>query len=197
MEDPDAIEYYADEDSSGPSRPTAVVRRNKMEDPDAIEYYADEDSSGPSRPTTVVRRNKMEDPDAIEYAGEDWSGSSTSPEDTSRNEMEDADAMEYADEDSSGSWNSSNLVGSDETLVFYPEGVSSESSMSINECLSEESDSEGITFVAGSDTIEEEEVPFVGIYRPPYRSMRERIRLFLHNSQEGTVLGRTASGWGK
>jgi hypothetical protein len=41
------------------------------------------------------------------------------------------------------------------------------------------------------------ETEFVGVFRPPKRSTKEAIKLFLYNSEEGTVLGRTGVSWGK
>jgi hypothetical protein len=41
------------------------------------------------------------------------------------------------------------------------------------------------------------EVEFVGVFRPPKRSTKEAIKLFLYNSEAGTVLGRTGVSWGK
>ena len=41
------------------------------------------------------------------------------------------------------------------------------------------------------------EIEFVGVFRPPKRSTKETIKLFLYNSETGTVLGRTGSSWGK
>lgn len=41
------------------------------------------------------------------------------------------------------------------------------------------------------------EVEFVGVFRPPKRSTKETIKLFLYNSEKGTVLGRTGVSWGK
>jgi hypothetical protein len=38
---------------------------------------------------------------------------------------------------------------------------------------------------------------FVGSFRPPERSTRETIELFLYNRDKGTVLGRTGASWGK
>jgi hypothetical protein len=41
------------------------------------------------------------------------------------------------------------------------------------------------------------EIDFVGVFRPPKRSTKENIKLFLYNSEAGTVLGRTGISWGK
>jgi hypothetical protein len=41
------------------------------------------------------------------------------------------------------------------------------------------------------------EVEFMGVFRPPKRSTKESVKLFLYNSEAGTVLGRTGSSWGK
>jgi len=41
------------------------------------------------------------------------------------------------------------------------------------------------------------EFEFVGVFRPPKRSTKETIKLFLYNSEAGTVLGRTRVSWGK
>jgi hypothetical protein len=41
------------------------------------------------------------------------------------------------------------------------------------------------------------EVEFVGVFRPPKRSTKEALKLFLYNSEAGTVLGRTGISWGK
>lgn len=41
------------------------------------------------------------------------------------------------------------------------------------------------------------EIEFVGVFRPPKRSTKETIKLFLYNSEAGTVLGRTGLSWGK
>jgi len=41
------------------------------------------------------------------------------------------------------------------------------------------------------------EIEFVGVFRPPKRSTKETIKLFLYNSEAGTVLGRTRLSWAK
>jgi hypothetical protein len=41
------------------------------------------------------------------------------------------------------------------------------------------------------------EIEFAGVFRPPKRSTKEAIKLFLYNSEAGTVLGRTGVSWGK
>jgi hypothetical protein len=41
------------------------------------------------------------------------------------------------------------------------------------------------------------EIEFVGVFRPPKRSTKETIKLLLYNSEAGTVLGRTRGSWGK